>query len=244
MATGHYAAIYKAEDGPALFAGKDPHKEQSYFLALTPLENLSRVIFPLAEIHKGRILDYLARRSIDLPQKAESQEACFIPQADYREFLKDFTAKRGLSLSGPGPIILPDKRVIATHNGLWNYTEGQRHGLGIAWSEPLYVLGKDISGNTLIVGTKSDFSAKVCRCGQLNFLVQPKLWPKTILAKTRYRQKLEPAKVCLDQEKGEAVLELEFLSGEKRPPAAPGQIAAVYSATKKGHRLLAGGVLL
>ena len=244
MATGHYAAMRHLDDGPALFAGKDSLKEQSYFLALTPVENLSRTLFPLAEINKRALLSFLEKRSIALPQKGESQEICFIPDADYRAFLENFAASEGVVLSGPGPVILPGGVKISTHKGLWRYTEGQRHGLGIAWNEPLYVLGKDIPENTLIVGAKSDFSDCACRCAQLNFLVQPQLWPEIVLAKTRYRQKPEPAKVRLRLENGEQTLELEFTSAKNRPPAAPGQIAAIYSATESGLRLLAGGVIL
>lgn len=236
IATGHYVK----RDGQAIFAGDDESKDQSYFLALTPLESLARGIFPLASRKKSAIAAELAERKIEVPQKGESQEICFISNNDYRSFLRVYAERSALDLGGPGPIKLPDGEVLGRHNGLWAYTQGQRQGLGIAWKEPLYVLGKDLAENALIVGPKSFFGRESCLCGPPNCFVSPAEWPDTVLAKTRYRQRLAPARV----EFCGTGLRLEFLDDELRAPAAPGQIAALYAATNNGLQLLAGAEIL
>lgn len=243
IATGHYVKRVDegaGADAAGIYAADDESKDQSYFLALTPPASLQRAIFPLARCKKSAIAAELARRKIEVPQKGESQEICFITDNDYRTFLRDYAARKGFALGGPGPARLPDGKELARHNGLWAYTQGQRRGLGIAWEEPLYVLGKDIAQNALIVGPKSCFGREVCLCGPPNCFVPPEEWPETVLAKTRYRQALAPARA----EFCASGLRLEFLDDEKRAPAAPGQIAALYEQRQQGLRLLAGAEII
>lgn len=246
IATGHYARMLELQDGPALYAGKDPAKDQSYFLSLTPLEALRRAFFPLGNKRKTDIVALIAERGIEVPQKQESQEICFIPNDDYRGFLQ-MHAMRWLddaALPGEGEVTLPDGKVIARHKGLWNYTEGQRRGLGIAWSEPLFVLRKDVEHNRLVVGGADHFAERRCVVGDVNYLVPFERWPQSLLAKTRYRQALAPVKAeqSVDAE-GASVLRLEFLQDTPGAPAAPGQIAVVYEDAGNGLRVLAGGTL-
>lgn len=248
LATGHYARLEHLVDGPALFAGDDPAKDQSYFLSLTPLSSLARAVFPLARRKKSEIAHEFAVRGIEPPQKSESQEICFIADNDYRVFLRSYAGRRGLTLSGPGPARLPKAEyggeVLGRHQGLWAYTQGQRHGLGIAWREPLYVMGKDLAEGALIVGPKSAFGRGPCICAAPNCLVPPREWPDTVLAKTRYRQRLAPARAELFNEDGQERLRLYFLDAAPQAPAAPGQLAALYAETPDGLRLLAGAEIL
>lgn len=244
IATGHYVKRLDFPDGPAILAADDESKDQSYFLALTPLESLARAVFPLARRKKADIARELAERGVEVPQKAESQEICFISGDDYRSFLRDYARRGGLEPGGPGPIRLPDGRDLGRHAGLWAYTQGQRHGLGIAWKEPLYVLGKDIPDNALIVGPKSVFGRGPCLCAAPNCLADPALWPETVLAKTRYRQPMAPARAEFCTEGGERRLRLRFLDSEAQAPAAPGQVAALYAPTPHGPRLLAGAEII
>ncbi|MDR2891685.1 MAG: tRNA-specific 2-thiouridylase [Deltaproteobacteria bacterium] len=220
LVTGHYARMAEFADAggprPGLLNGLDAGKDQSYFLALTPLEQLQRAHFPLGGRKKSEILAELAALGVEVPQAGESQEICFIPGNDYRAFLRSFAEqgshleqqkpddaeiaqKDNLTLDGPGPVALytAPGRIIGRHQGLWSYTEGQRHGLGIAWSEPLYVLGKNVASNTLLVGVKSDFEKADCFCGSLNFLLPFSEWPQNLLVKTRYRQAPRPARASL-----------------------------------------------
>ncbi|MDL2306892.1 tRNA 2-thiouridine(34) synthase MnmA [Desulfovibrio sp. OttesenSCG-928-C06] len=317
MVTGHYARLeFDAQGAPMLLNGRDIYKDQSYFLALTPLEQLARVRFPLGDKRKSDIvaeLDERNRRAADLalsasgdravsgggagnstgsdnsdcaagsgneagvasieqagnsansgnsgligataievPVKDESQEICFIPGNDYRAFLAEQAAldpelaAAGQRIGNAGDMLLPDGRVVGKHKGLWAYTEGQRKGLGVAWSEPLYVLGKDLERNALLLGTASDLNSRFCLCGNLNFLLPPEEWPAVVYAKTRYRQAMQPAKVEFSDS---GQMRIEFVDSQPSAPAAPGQVAAIYmpyginedGGEAQDFRLLAGG---
>ncbi|MCC8195157.1 MAG: tRNA 2-thiouridine(34) synthase MnmA, partial [Deltaproteobacteria bacterium] len=214
--------------------GQDPLKDQSYFLSLVPEDRLRLAVAPLARKSKNEIRAYLAARGLTPPSPGESQEICFVPRDDYRAFLRSRAAKIGVNLPGPGPVLLPDGTVIGEHNGLWQYTEGQRRGLGIAWSEPLYVLGKDTATNALITGSAAERGGRDVMAAECNFLVPFAEWPETVHIRTRFRQTPRPARAGL--ENGILALREEKPSG----PYARGQIAAVYDA---GMRVLAGGVI-
>lgn len=269
LATGHYAALHPAparaggsgegERGdafPALFQGADQGKDQSYFLALVRGRALASALFPLAEISKNDVLAALARQGITPPQPGESQEICFIPGNDYRNVLPAMAKRLGIALPGPGPMLLRDGTRVGTHAGLWQYTEGQRKGLGVGWKEALHVLGKERPGNVLRLGGRQEMGAAGCLCGDLNVLLPQADWPDEVLVKTRYRERPEKARAVFlqngGQEGGTPVLELRF-AGPGSPetpesPAAPGQVAAVYvpwpDATGRIRlRLAAGGVI-
>lgn len=236
LATGHYVALEPHPAyGPTLRAGSDTSKDQSYFLSLVPPERLRRCIFPLAERRKEELRVWLAEQGLNAPVPGESQEICFVPRDDHRAFLRECGAK----LPGPGPVLLRGKdgtlREIGRHDGLWQYTEGQRRGLGIAWTEPLYVIERDRERNALIVGGASELGSGGCIAEQVNFMVPPALWPDKVLARIRYRQKPAPA----DVECGEETMRISFRSPQQ--PPAPGQVAAVYD--EQGF-VLAGGVIM
>ncbi|MFV0422202.1 tRNA 2-thiouridine(34) synthase MnmA [Oleidesulfovibrio sp.] len=237
IATGHYAKISSPagsseECTVTLVQGEDSTKDQSYFLSLVPCHRLTKAIFPLGSWKKQDVKAELARRGIVPPLPSESQEICFVPDDDYRAFLHSKTK----ILPGAGPMVLRDGHVVGHHNGLWQYTEGQRRGLGIAWSEPLYVLEKDTSRNALVVGPKAELSARGCFCSGLNMLVPHADWPQEVFIKTRYRQTALPVEVTLDVH--EATMRVTF--DIPRTPPAAGQVATVYDA---GGRVLAGGII-
>ena len=229
LATGHYARLEERPWGPALFRGLDATKDQSYFLSRVPMERFASVVFPLAGWTKDNVRQALAGRGFTPPAGRESQEVCFIP-TDYRDFLQ----RRGVRLGGPGPIALADGRVVGRHRGLWNHTLGQRKGLGVAWSEPLYVTGKDFAGNRLMVGPKAEATAMGCRTARPNLLCPPGHWPDEVLVQTIYRQKPEAARVSVDADG------MTVLFPEPRPIPTPGQVAAVYAAD---GQVLAGAVI-
>lgn len=236
FATGHYAAICAHPVyGQALRAGSDGTKDQSYFLALVPLSRLRRCLFPLAERKKADIRQWLSDRGLTPPVPSESQEICFIPGDDHYAWLKEKASCEDLHLPGPGPVLLAgENRIIAQHRGLWQYTEGQRRGLGIPWKEPLYVLKRLRDSNTLVVGPKDLLPVTSCSASSLNIMVPPALWPDRLLVRVRYHQKPEPARVEIAQER----MTMTFSSAQQ--PPAPGQIAAVYD---EDGFVLAGGIL-
>ena len=236
LATGHYARLTLTDHGPALWRGADPAKDQSYFLALLSPSQLARAVFPLADRRKQDVLPELDRLGLSPPLPGESQEVCFIPD-DYREFL----ATRLAQLPPPGPIALEDGRVIGQHKGLWRYTVGQRKGLDVAWSEPLYVLRKEVAANRLVVGERSRLLSQACRLESVNFLASPASWPRDLLLQTRYRQRPEPVRRTAHQETDASTPEMLALTyPEPREPAATGQIGVIYSAE---GQVLAGGVI-
>lgn len=230
FATGHYARVEHDARGPRLVRGADQAKDQSYFLSLVPVGDLARVELPLGDMTKEAVKAALAERGLTPPVPKESQEICFVPGDDYCAFLTG----RGAALTGPGPIRLADGTEVGRHEGLWRHTLGQRRGLGVAWSEPLYVVGKDARANALIVGPRAETLARSCAVRDVNVLVDPALWPEGLLAQTRYRQRAFPARAELDGER----MRLEFL--EPRTIPAPGQVAALFA---PDGTVLAGGII-
>ena len=232
LATGHYVRkdYFHTPQGNylTLARAKDSSKDQAYFLGLVPSENLNRVEFPLADYRKADLRAEAARRGMREAEIKESQEICFIPNDDYRAFLLN----RKVAATAAGPMLLPDGRQVGTHTGLWQYTEGQRRGLGLAHSEALYVIGKDTSRNVLLVGSKKDLYLTAWRAVDLNIHVPPEFWPAEVQVRTRYRQAPQPATVKVRGIEAE----ISFHTPHERP--APGQLAVIYDSN--GLMLAAG----
>ena len=240
LATGHYVRLEEhPRYGLALRQGEDDTKDQSYFLALVPAERLHKAVFPLGTTRKSAVRDTLEAWGLPVPLPGESQEICFIPDDDYRSFLK----ASGVRLPAGGPMVLEDGLVVGRHGGLWQYTEGQRRGLGVSWKEPLYVIGKDRTRNALLLGTAAELPVNSCAADELNFVVPPALWPNDLWVRVRYRQKAIPADVHLvgggpDGTDGTARMLVRFHSPQL--PYAPGQLVAVFD--EHGY-VLAGGII-
>ncbi len=226
LATGHYVR----RQGAVLLRGLDPAKDQSYFLALLNRQQVAKVCLPLGQWRKEMVRSRLKQEGLQVPAGTESQEICFIPDQDYRSFL----AGQGLELPGPGLIVDTSGRVLGRHQGLYAYTIGQRKGLGIAYSEPLYVLGKDMRNNQLLVGPGSELRASGFLLREANFVLPRSSWPKRIWVQTNYRE--SPVQAGL-QDTNQA-LYVDFM--QERKPATPGQVAAFYS---EQGQLLGGGII-
>lgn len=241
LATGHYAALdrhhpYRGK-APLLTAAKDQGKDQSYFLSLVERRALARVVFPLADLEKRTVRALVAEAGLEVPQPTESQEICFVPEnpggAGYRDFLRKLL---GDALSEDGPVIEVDSgREIGRHGGLWRYTEGQRRGLGIAWTEPLYVIAKDVEANVLRVGNRGHVKVSRALVDDVNFMVGEDELPPVVLARLRYRQKPVPAHTEVTEDGG-LVLAFE----RELDLSAPGQTACVQDA--EGRVLAAGRI--
>ena len=219
LATGHYAALEKHPVyGFALRRAADLGRDQSYFLSLVPKERLALGVFPLAKLMKSDVAGHFAGQGLEAPLPEESREICFVPGDDYRAFLEKYAER----LPGPGSVCLRDGRVVGRHEGLWRYTEGQRRGLGIAWSEALYVLEKERAGNRLVVGTAEELRIHACRAGRINVFAPAAQWPERVFVRTRYKQEARAAAVTLE---GEG-MRVRF--HEPQTACAPGQLACVY----------------
>jgi tRNA-specific 2-thiouridylase len=166
MATGHYARR-KEEDGRVkLLRAVDPTKDQSYVLHVLRQEQLRRALFPVGDYPKTEIRRMAAAWGLPTASRRDSQDLCFLAGEDYRNFLQRHAAET----LRPGPIVRRDGRVIGQHQGLPNYTIGQRKGLGIASPLPLYVLGKNAAENMLIVGTADELGQEELMAREVNWL--------------------------------------------------------------------------
>lgn len=239
LATGHYAALannpYEQDGGVILAAPMDSRKDQTYFLSLLSQAQLRKAVFPLANLTKAQCRQILAERGIEAPVSAESQDICFNSGGEYAQLLG-----RGLT---PGPIRLAERhgqilaagRVVGEHCGLARYTIGQRRGLGVAHTEPLYVLRRDMRENTLLVGPASLLGQKSVAIRPVSLHIHPRVWPERLFARLRYRAAAIP---CVARFEGE-LTRLDL--GGRRFPAASGQIGTILD--ERGH-VLAGGVII
>jgi tRNA-specific 2-thiouridylase len=149
LATGHYAAIERNEDGYCLKRAKDRKKDQTYFLYPMPYEGLRNVLFPLAPLTKDEVREIAKKASLPVAEKQESQDICFVTQKNYQEFLLERVQKLN-----PGPIVDMQGKILGRHRGIIFHTIGQRGGLGISHATPLYVVSINPDENCIVVGEK------------------------------------------------------------------------------------------
>lgn len=191
VATGHYARIHSGPDGYRLFTGWDQGKDQAYFLFHHTQRTLARTLFPLGGMTKSSVRDLANKLCLHLSSKPESQEICFVP-THYADFLE----ASGVS-PRPGLIRHQDGRVLGEHPGHWHFTVGQRKGLGIAHSEPLYVLRVEADTSTVWVGEESLLYAHQLWVEGLSWVGAAPTTPLSCEAKIRSRATPEPATLTL-----------------------------------------------
>ena len=189
IATGHYAKTEYSEKYKRYVLKKsdEEKKDQTYFLYYIPKEEIEFIIFPLQNrASKEETRKIAERNNLEVAQKKDSQEICFIPDNDYQKFLQKYSSQKPKE----GNIVLKDGTVLGKHKGLINYTIGQRKGLGISYKEPLYVIKLDIQKNQVIVGTEQDLYSKELIADEINWLAIDQLKePLKLKAKVRYRAK-------------------------------------------------------
>jgi tRNA-specific 2-thiouridylase len=167
MATGHYVRIRRDERGKSdLLRAMDRSKDQSYVLHVLDQEKLAKALFPIGDYPKTEIRAIAERYGLPTASRKDSQDLCFLAGEDYRNFLQRNVAE----MLQPGEILTRDGRSVGEHNGLANYTIGQRKGLGVASPVPLYVLGKNSLTNTLIVGTQDELGSRELIARAVNWL--------------------------------------------------------------------------
>jgi len=169
FATGHYARISKAGPKVQLGRAKDKTKDQSYFLYGITLKRLAELILPLGELTKQEVRSIAADLNLTISEKEESMELCFAGERDYRDLLTAAQANQ------QGDITDMHGNRIATHNGVANYTLGQRRGIGFAGGEPLYVSKIDARTNTIALGTREQVSYRTIKANQINTLIPEEL---------------------------------------------------------------------
>jgi tRNA-uridine 2-sulfurtransferase len=167
LATGHYARIRRGTGGRyQLWRGADRAKDQSYVLSVLGQADLAQALFPVGEYTKPQVRGLAVERGLPTASRADSQDLCFITDGDYRRFLAD----QAPEAVRPGPILDREGRTLGAHRGLPFYTIGQRSGLGIAASQPLYVLALDPGRNAVIVGSAAELGRSWLRAGPINWI--------------------------------------------------------------------------
>jgi len=156
LATGHYARVVEGPPAPLLRTAADAGKDQSYVLCALAPESLSRLRFPLGELHKAQVRELAGRAGLAVARRRDSQDLCFLAGTPHGAFLE----RHGGLGRRPGPIVDLDGAALGEHAGAHVYTVGQRHGLGVSASEPLYVLATDTHSNTVTVGPRAELLAR------------------------------------------------------------------------------------
>ena len=233
IATGHYAKIEYSEkyNQYVLKKSDSEKKDPTYFIYGINKEILPKILFPLNKYENKEEVRKIARENgLEVAEKSDSQEVCFIPDNDYAKFVCKHVKQSS------GNIVLKDGTILGKHNGLINYTIGQRKGLGIAYKEPLYVLELNTITNEVIVGTEEQLYSDKLYANELNFLVDLEIdKPMPIKAKVRFRAK-EADAILYPPENG--VSKLEFKTPQRA--ITPGQSVVFYI----DDILLGGGKIL
>jgi tRNA-specific 2-thiouridylase len=244
IATGHYARVrFNAKTNRYdLLRAVDNSKDQTYFLFGLTQAQLARAEFPLGEMTKQEVRAIARRLAVPVAEKPESQEICFVPSGSYVRFIESYLKEQGTAtdadsnareLGQPGDIVTTSGKALGRHNGLHNYTVGQRSGLGVAVGRPIYVVALDRETNRLIVGDDSELRSAVCEVRNVNWIpFEPPATP--VRARVRIRNRHEPAEAEITP-LGDATARVAFR--EPQRAITPGQAAVFYS----GEQVLGGG---
>lgn len=184
LATGHYARVAETAVGYQLRQGVDAHKDQSYVLHVLRQEHLAHVLFPVGAYTKNEVRALAQKFKLPVAAKHDSQDLCFLADGDYRRFLREYSDK----VSRPGPILNLAGETLGQHEGLAFYTIGQRKGLGVATSEPVYVVRKDVAANALVVGSRAELGRTSLWVHDVNWVSgNPSRSPIVAQVKIRYK---------------------------------------------------------
>ena len=234
IATGHYAQVREENGRYIVSKGVDEHKDQSYVLWGVSQKNLARTKYPLGRYHKKEIRQMAVDAGYaDLAKKSESYEICFIPDNDYRSFLKRKMNGKKAKIA-EGEFVSTDGQVIGKHRGYPFYTIGQRKGLEVAVGAPLYVTEIDPDTNTIILGAKEDLQKQEMQVKDYNLIKYESLpGDFEVLTKIRYK---DPGMMSTIDEEND---QIKVLFHQKVSAIAPGQSAVFY----EGDDLVGGGII-
>jgi tRNA-uridine 2-sulfurtransferase len=237
LATGHYIADRALPNGRrALYRAADADRDQSYFLYATTPEQLAMLRFPLGDMPKRQVRELAREFGLSVAEKSDSQDICFVPTGRYTDIIERLKPEA----CEPGEIVHLDGRVVGRHQGVVNYTVGQRRGLGLAVGEPLYVVRIEAARARVIVGPREALATQVIRVRDVNWLgdrALADLPPEGVEVAVRVRSTRAPQPAILRWRDDEA--EVELHDGEYG--VSPGQACVLYESADPRARVLGGG---
>jgi tRNA-specific 2-thiouridylase len=236
IATGHYAVneYDPRRNRWILKRPADRTKDQTYFLFGLTQEQLAHTLFPLGRLTKPEVREIARQHGLALAEKPDSQEICFIPGGDYKQFLTAYLEEQGERLpETAGELVASDGEVLGRHEGIFNFTVGQRKGLGVSSPTPLYVLQIDPASHRVTVGADEELATRSLRARDLNWISIPELRaPMRVRIKIRHRH--EPAWATLEPAGADEVV---AAFDEPQRAVTPGQSAVFYD----GDEVVGGG---
>ena len=231
LVTGHYVTRMQNNGKASMYRAKDTNRDQSYFLFSTTQEQLDYLRFPLGEIEKEETRNIANKLSLNVASKPDSQDICFVPNGDYSSVIKKFRPES----FKPGDIMDLTGKKLGEHEGIINYTIGQRKGIRISSTDPLYVVNIDADNNKIIVGSKESLIIQNIELKDLNILGYEKEFNNYVSVKVRSTGKLLKAKVNIKNNSAN----VNIVDGEAG--ISPGQACVFYSKDEIGDKLLGGG---
>jgi len=231
LVTGHYVSRIQTNGNAEMYRALDVKRDQSYFLFATTQDQLNYLRFPLGKISKNDTRKIASNLNLNVADKPDSQDICFVPNGNYASVIKKYRPKSFKK----GDILDTTGSVIGKHEGIINYTIGQRKGIKIAHKEPLYVVDINAVENKIVVGSKEALSIKKIFLKNLNLLGDREKLNDNFFVKVRSTGKLIKAKIKLYDNEAEVNLE------EEEVGVSPGQACVFYSKNNNGDKVLGGG---
>ena len=231
LITGHYVNRIQKNGNAEMYRAADLIRDQSYFLFTTTQEQLNFLRFPLGLMQKNETRKIASELNLNVADKPDSQDICFVPNGNYASVIKKYkpeSFKEGNILDIKG-------NIIGKHDGIINFTIGQRKGIGIAHTEPLYVININAKENEVIVGNREALTIKRIYLRDINLLSDVKKLNNNLFVKVRSTGRLIKAKVNFEKNESEVNLE------ENETGISPGQACVFYSKNKFGDKVLGGG---
>ena len=231
LVTGHYVSRIQKNGKAEMYRATDLKRDQSYFLFATTQEQLDFLRFPLGKMDKEETRKIALKLNLNVADKPDSQDICFVPNGDYSSVIKKYRP----DAYQKGNIKDINGKVLGVHEGIINFTIGQRRGIKVSDKEPLYVIEIDAEKNEIVVGAKEHLSQKEIKLKNLNLLCEPRELNEEILVKVRSTGRM--IKANIDCKKDTASIKLL----EDEYGISPGQACVYYSKNKIGYKVLGGG---
>ena len=231
LVTGHYVNRIQKNKNAEMYRAADLTRDQSYFLFTTTQEQLNFLRFPLGKMQKNETRKIASELNLNVADKPDSQDICFVPNGNYASVIKKYKPESFKD----GDILDLKGKVIGKHDGIINFTIGQRKGIGIAHKEPLYVVSIDANKNQVIVGNREALTIKKIYLKNMNLLSDAKEHKDNLYIKVRSTGRLIKARLTLSKIAAEVNLE------EDETGISPGQACVFYLKNELGDKVLGGG---